>query len=78
VALVDLLVLAAASGQEEETSKTAFYVLGGLFAAWAVLLGALGILRHETFPPSPGASRAIMGITALLMVGAMASAVLTA
>jgi len=62
---------------EEETSKAAFYVLGGLFAGWAVLLGALGILRHATFPPSAGAARGIMAVGVVLMVGAMASAVLT-
>ena len=76
--LIDLVVLAAASGQEEETSKGAFYLLGGLLAAWAVVLGALGIVRHGTFPPSPGAARAVMGISAVLVAGAMASAVLTA
>jgi hypothetical protein len=62
---------------EEETSKLAFYVLGSLFAAWAVLLGALGITRHETFPPSNGAFRAVIAISFLLMVGAVGSAILT-
>jgi len=63
---------------EEETSKLAFYALGGLFAGWAVLIGALGILRHATFPPSEGAARAVMAVGVVLMVGALASAVLTA
>ncbi len=63
---------------EEETSKVAFYVLGGLFAGWAVLLGALGIMRHRTFPPSAGAARGIIVVGVVLMVAVMASSVLTA
>jgi hypothetical protein len=27
----------------EHTSKTAFYVAGGLLAAWAVLIGVIGV-----------------------------------
>ncbi len=62
---------------EEETSKAAFYILGGLLAAWAVVLGAIGILRHATFPPSEGASRALMAVGVVLTLGAMVSSVLT-
>ena len=75
--MVDLLVLAVTAGTEEEPAKEAFYVLGGLFAAWAVLLGALGITRHATFPPSPGAARGVMAISLVLFLAAIASAVLT-
>jgi len=70
------LILAAIEG--EESSKLLFYVLGGALAAWAVLVATLGIMRHETFPGSRGALRAVMAISAVLMVGAMASAVITA
>jgi hypothetical protein len=62
---------------EEETSKLAFYLLGSLFAAWAVLLGAIGIMRHESFPPTAGAARGVMAISLLLMVGTVGSAILT-
>ena len=41
-----LLVLAA---EKAEPSKTAFFVCGGLLAAWAVVLGFLG-LRRPTNP----------------------------
>jgi hypothetical protein len=75
--LEHLVAFAVQAGSEEEPSKVAFYVLGGLFAAWAVLLGALGITRHSTFPASAGATRAVMGISVVLMVGALGSAVLT-
>ena len=71
-----LVSLAASEG--EESSKTLFYILGGTLVAWAVLVSAVGIKRHETFPPSPTAARAVMGISVLLVLGAMASAVITA
>jgi hypothetical protein len=69
-----LLVLAA---EEVETSKTAFYLCGGLLAAWAVVLGFVG-LRSPDFPGSGAAARGIMAVTAVLMVAAMATAVITA
>jgi hypothetical protein len=62
----------------EEPDKTAFYVLGGLLALWAVAVSALGIARHDDFPSSDGAARGIMGITVVLVAAAMASAVITA
>ena len=68
-----LLVLAA---EEAETSKTAFYLCGGLLAAWAVVLGFVG-LRSPDFPGSGAAARGIMAVTAVLMVAAMATAVIT-
>jgi hypothetical protein len=69
-----LLVLAA---EEAEPSKTAFYICGGLFAAWAVILGFVG-LRSPEFPGSGAGSRAVMGVSGVLMIGAMATAVITA
>ncbi len=62
----------------EETSKTAYYVAGIVLASFAVIISAIGIRRHETFPPSRGAARAVMALAALLVVATMASAVLTA
>jgi hypothetical protein len=73
----DSLAFAAETAPEEETSKTAFYVLGGMAAAWAVILFAIG-MRSETFPGSAGAQRGVMAISVLVVIGAMASAVLTA
>ena len=34
---------------EEETSKTLFYLLGGLLAVWAVVLFVVG-MRSPSFP----------------------------
>jgi hypothetical protein len=69
-----LLVLAA---EEAEPSKTLFYVCGGVLAAWAVVLGLVG-LRSPDFPGSDGASRGVMLVSAVLVVAAMAAAVITA
>jgi len=71
------LLTFAAEAPEEETSKTAFYILGGAAAAWAIILFAVG-MRSATFPGSAAAQRGVMAISVLLVVSAMASAVLTA
>jgi hypothetical protein len=63
---------------EAESSHTIFYVAGGILALWAVLVSFIGIRGHENWPSSDGAARGIMGISALLVVFAMATAVITA
>jgi hypothetical protein len=68
-----LLVLAA---DKAEPSKTAFYLCGGVLAAWAVVLGVLG-LRSAEFPGGERGARGVMGISAVLVVATMAAAVLT-
>ncbi len=70
-----LLILASAEGAEE-TSKVPFYLAGGLLTLFAVLVGALGVVRHD-FPSSQGAARAVMGLAALLVVVTMVTSVLT-
>ena len=67
------LVLAAGAA---EPSKVPFYILGGALAAWAVVLGLVGLSR-PSFPEGT-AERAVIGMTAVLMLGAMATAVITA
>jgi hypothetical protein len=66
------LVLAA----EAEPSKVPFYILGGALAAWAVVLGLVGLSRPAF--PEGGAERVVIGITFVLMLGAMATAVISA
>jgi hypothetical protein len=68
------LVLAAEG--EPESSKTAFYVFGGLLTVWAVVLSAIG-MSQATFPATTTAKRGTIAITGLLMIGAMATAVIT-
>ena len=70
------LLTFATEAAEEETSKTLFYVLGGLAAAWAMILFAVG-MRSERFPSSDGALRGVLAISVLVVAGAMASAVIT-
>ncbi len=68
-----LLVLAA---EEAESSKTLFYAGGGVLAAWAVLVSALGLTRPD-FPASDGAAKGVYGISALLVLVAVAGAIVT-
>ena len=70
------LLTFAAEAAEEESSKTLFYVLGGVAAVWAIVLFALG-MRSPSFPDSPGAQRGVIAISVLVVLGAMASAVLS-
>jgi hypothetical protein len=74
--LATLLTFAAETAGEE-SSKTAFYILGSLAAVWAIVLFALG-MRSPEFPGSAGAQRGVIAVSVLVVVGAMASAVLTA
>jgi hypothetical protein len=57
-------------------SKVPFYIAGGVLAGWAVVLAGLGLTR-PTFPGGSGGARAVMGISAVLAVVAMAMAVHT-
>ena len=77
--LATILVFAqeAAHGAEhEESSKTLFYVIGGLAAAYGVLIAALGIVKHD-FPSTQGAARGVFALSTLVVVAAMASSVVT-
>ena len=73
--LTALITFAAEEGAEP--SKTLFYIFGGLLAVWAVVVSAIGIRGHATFPPSKKAGRGVMTISIVLVVLAMASAVIT-
>ncbi len=53
---------------------TGFYILGGVLAAWALLVSALGVMR-EDFPATPGATRLVGAISIVLVVGAIGSAI---
>jgi hypothetical protein len=70
-------LIAAAEAGEEESSKTLFYVMGGVLAAFAVIISAIGIRRHDTFPSSQGAARGVMALAAVLVLLTMGAAVIT-
>jgi hypothetical protein len=71
-----LITFAAETAEKDEADKTAFYIAGGLLAAWGFIMGILGTMRHANFP-SEGAAKAIMGISAVLVLATMAAAVAT-
>jgi hypothetical protein len=71
------LVTVAVEAAGEEPSKTPFYVLGGLLAAYAVLVSFVGLRGGATFPGTPGGRAGVMAVTTVLVLATMASAVLT-
>jgi hypothetical protein len=71
-------LLAAADTVKDEPSKTPFYILAAALVAAAVLLTAIGIRRHESFPSSDGAMRGTIALFVLLVAGVMITAVATA
>jgi plastocyanin len=62
----------------EGKSKLPFYIAGGVLVAWALIV-SIGIgMRRPNFPQSPGQQRAIMAVSAVLVLFAVAMAVVTA
>ena len=74
--LATLLIFAQETA-EHETSKTPFYVLGLVAAAWAIVLFAVG-MRSSSFPNSAGAQRGVIAVSIVVTLAAMASSVFTA
>jgi hypothetical protein len=72
-----VLALLQAAAEESEPSKAPFYVAGGLFAAWAIVMFAVG-MRRETFPGGQRGERGVIAVSVVLMLAAMATAVITA
>jgi plastocyanin len=60
-----------------EKSKVPFYIAGGLLVLWALTV-SLGLgLRRPRFPDTPAGERAVIAISAILVLGAVSTAVLT-
>jgi hypothetical protein len=74
--MIALLQLAAETA-EEEGSHTAFYIAGIVLALWAVIVSALGIASHD-FPGNKAGRSAVIALTAVLVVGAASTAIITA
>ena len=68
MSLASIFVLAS---EKSVSSEIPFFVIGGIFAAWALLVGGLGTAR-ATFPDSRGATVAICGVSVVLAAAAMA------
>jgi hypothetical protein len=74
--LATLLIFAQETA-EHETSKTPFYVLGLVAAAWAIVLFAIG-MRSPSFASTPGTQRGVIAVSVVVTLAAMASSVFTA
>ncbi len=68
-------ILTFAAEEAHHGDATPFYIAGGALAAWAVLVSALGVAKHETFPSSNSGKAGVMAITTLLVLAAMVTAV---
>jgi hypothetical protein len=67
-----LAVLFAAA----EPSKVPFYIAGGVLAVYAVVLAGIGLTQPE-FPFSVRGQRAVIAVSFVLIVIAIASGILT-
>jgi hypothetical protein len=74
--MLHVLTLAAAEGTAA-SSKTPFYLCGGLLVLWALALAAMG-LRRPDFPGAVAIERRLIAVTVVLVAAAMATAVITA
>ena len=72
-----LALLLQVAAEEAEKSKVPFFVAGGLFAVWAIILFVVG-MRTQTFPGGQSGERTVIAVSLVLMVAAMATAVITA
>ncbi|HEV7363204.1 MAG TPA: plastocyanin/azurin family copper-binding protein [Solirubrobacteraceae bacterium] len=69
-----LILVLAAAGQK---SKTAFYIAGGVLAAWAVVVSLVGVTRPG-FPGGRPGERAVIAVSVLLVALTITMAVVTA
>ena len=76
--MLHALTIVFASTEGEESSKSLFYLAGGILAVFAVVISAIGITRIGSFPASTGQVRGVIGLAALLVLAAMTAAIVTA
>jgi len=60
-----------------EKNRTAFYIFAGALACWAVIVSVGLGLRTPNFPGNIGGQRLVISISATLVLGTMASGVIT-
>lgn len=60
-----------------EKSKVPFYIAGGLLVAWALFVSLVIGTRRSDFPTNLSQQRAVMAISAVLVLAAVSMAVLT-
>jgi hypothetical protein len=71
-----LAVLTFAAEEAEEPSKTPFYIAGIILVVWALAVATVGI-RNEHFASEKRVGRAVMAVSAVLVLATMAMAVVT-
>jgi hypothetical protein len=80
---MDLSFLLAAAevaehaAEEAEKSELPFFIMGGLFATFAVVVSVFGF-KNPDFPDNAGAARGVMTVGVVLMLAAISSAVYVA
>lgn len=60
-----------------EKSKVLFYIAGGALIVWALILSVGLGMRKPDFPGSAAGERAVIAVTAVLVLAAASMAVLT-
>jgi plastocyanin len=60
-----------------EKSKVPFYIAGGLLVAWALIVSLLIGMRRPDFPSNKAQERGIIAVTAVLVLAAASTAVIT-
>jgi hypothetical protein len=75
--LASLLLFAQEAVEETEPSKAPYYIAASVLVGFALLLSAIGIRNHETFPPSKAVGRLLTLLCALLVAATMFTAVIT-
>ncbi len=73
-----LATLLLAAEDAAEPSKTPFYIFAIALVVFALGLSAIGVTRHETFPPTRGLATVIILACLGLVAGTMVTAVITA
>jgi hypothetical protein len=68
---------AAEAVEEHEKSEVPFFIAGGLWAVFAVLISVYGFKRPD-FPANGAAARGVMGAGVLLAMFAVGSAIAVA
>jgi hypothetical protein len=69
-------VLTFAAEAAEEPNKTPFYIAGIILVVWALVVATIGI-RNERFASEKRVGRAVMAVSAVLVLATMAMAVAT-
>ena len=60
-----------------EKGKVPYYIAGGVLVGWALILSVAVGMRNPSFPGTPGGQRAVMAISAVLVLATVSMAVIT-